>query len=98
MEPTRKVIPGFGPTARASYSEEAILARIAIGTGAVAGKPLIRDTNIPVEHLVRLLAQGTSRAEIVEIYPQLETEDISAALLYTASLLAKTEKLLLPTP
>jgi uncharacterized protein (DUF433 family) len=50
----------------------------------MAGKPVIHGTRIPVDLLVRMLAQGISEAEILEEYPHLEIKDIRAALTYAA--------------
>lgn len=44
------------------------------------GKPVIRGTCIPVELLLRKLSEGASVADLLEGYPRLTTEDISAAL------------------
>ena len=52
------------------------------------GKPVIRGTRIPVELVVRMLADGISEAEILSEYPHLEPEDIRAALHYAARVLA----------
>ena len=54
--------------------------RIAINPAIMAGKPIIRGTRIPVDLIVRLVAQGTGVKEILEDYPQLKEEDIRAAL------------------
>lgn len=39
--------------------------RIAVDPKVMAGKPVIKDTRILVEHLLRLLAQGLTFQEIL---------------------------------
>lgn len=51
----------------------------------LGGKPRIRGTRISVELLLELLAGGASRDEILEAYPQVTGEGLSAALDYARS-------------
>ncbi len=46
------------------------------------GKPTIKGTRISVEHIVGLLAQGWSEAQILENYPRLTKESIQAVFTY----------------
>lgn len=46
------------------------------------GKPTIKGTRISVEHIVGLLAQGWSEAQILENYPRLTKEAIQAVFTY----------------
>ncbi len=46
------------------------------------GKPTIKGTRISVEHVVGLLAQGWSEAQILENYPRLTKEAIQAVFTY----------------
>lgn len=62
--------------------------RIRIDPGVMTGKPVIRGTRIPVELIVRMLAQGISEDDILHEYPRLQLEDIRAALAYAAQVLA----------
>ncbi|MDQ4076025.1 MAG: DUF433 domain-containing protein [Chloroflexota bacterium] len=64
--------------------EAKLLERITLHPKVMVGKPVIRGTRIPVELLVRMVAQGISEAEILQEYPALEPEDIRAALTYAA--------------
>jgi len=48
------------------------------------GAPCIRGLRIPVETIVRCFADGMSREEILRDYPDLEPEDMRAALEYSA--------------
>lgn len=53
----------------------------------MTGKPVLRGTRIPVELLVRMVAQGIPTDEILADYPKLEAADIQAALWYAVSVL-----------
>jgi len=46
------------------------------------GKPTIIGTRISVAHIVNLLAQGWSEAQILENYPRLKKESLQAVFLY----------------
>lgn len=65
--------------------------RITVDPEILAGKPIIKGTRIPVELILDLLANGWTTEEILENYPQLKKEDITAALKYAAHVL-KEEK------
>jgi len=54
--------------------------RIEIKKGVMLGKPVVRGTRITVEFLLEKLAAGLSIETIVEDHPQLEREDVLAAL------------------
>jgi uncharacterized protein (DUF433 family) len=58
--------------------------RIVIDPAIMAGKATIAGTRIPVELVVRLVAEGWTAAEIIAEYPPLTVEDIQAALDYSA--------------
>lgn len=60
--------------------------RIVINPEIMVGKPVIKGTRIPIDLIIKLLAQGMTPREILEDYPQLEKEDIRAALEYVAAL------------
>ena len=51
------------------------------------GKPVIRDTRIPVELLIRKLCEGATEDELLDAYPRLTIDDIKAALAYAADTL-----------
>ena len=71
--------------------DEELRQRIVMNPKIMTGKPVIRGTRIPVELLVRLLAQGITESEILEQYPRLQPEDIRSALMYAAHVLADEE-------
>lgn len=58
--------------------------RIAIEPGKRDGKPCIRGLRITVYNVLEMLAEGMSQAEILEDFPELQTEDISACLAFAA--------------
>ena len=72
-------------------TEERLLNRIVVNPKVMAGKPIIKGTRIPVEQVLRLLAQGLSFDEILKDYPHLKKDDIMAALLYAAKIMGKEE-------
>jgi len=62
------------------------LDRITFSPDILGGKACIRGMRISVSLVVNLVANGMSRAEIVDAYPDLENEDITQALKYAAGL------------
>lgn len=74
------------------------LDRISIDPKTMVGKPVIRGTRIPVELVVRMLAQGIPEKDILDEYPRLELEDIRAALAYAAQVLAHEDVFPLAVP
>ena len=63
-----------------------ILSRISVDPQVCFGKPCIRGTRIWVSLLLDFLASGASVEEILENYPQLEREDVLAAIAYGAEM------------
>ncbi|MBI1296136.1 DUF433 domain-containing protein [bacterium] len=62
--------------------------RIEINPEVMMGKPVIRDTRITVELILRKLSEGASHADLIDAYPRLTEQDIKAALAYAAAALA----------
>jgi len=60
--------------------------RIPIDPKICHGQACIKGTRLPVAQLVKMLANGDSIEDLLEEYPSLTREDISAALDYAASL------------
>lgn len=71
-----------------------ITARIEIDPKVMMGKPVIRGTRIPVELLLRKLAEGATEADLLDAYPRLTREDIQAAIGYAADTLAHEETII----
>jgi len=61
--------------------------RIVLDPKVLGGKPIVKGTRLAVEFVIDLLAQGWSEQEILENYPGLEREDISACLRYATEIL-----------
>lgn len=74
-------------------SNNKLLKRIKFDKNILAGKPIIRGLRIPVAMILELLAKGASNQEIMEDYPELEPEDIQAALFYAYYLVSQEEVL-----
>lgn len=64
------------------------LERITYKPRVMVGKPVIRGTRIPVELIVRMVAQGIPQQDILADYPRLQVADIQAALFYAAAVLS----------
>ena len=62
--------------------------RIEINSAVMQGKPVIRGTRIPVELLLRKLAEEARTEELLDAYPRLVEDDIRAALAYAAGVIA----------
>jgi uncharacterized protein (DUF433 family) len=52
----------------------------------MGGVPCIRGLRIPVSTIVGMIADGMSSSEILDAYPDLESDDIVQALRYAAYL------------
>ena len=69
--------------------------RIVLNPSVMVGKPIIKGTRIPVELIVRMVAQDIPIEKILDEYPRLEREDVRAALNYAADVIARDEIFLL---
>jgi uncharacterized protein (DUF433 family) len=65
--------------------------RIETNPSVMIGKPEIRNTRIPVELLLRKLAEGATVADLLAAYPRLTEDDIRACLAYAADTIAHEE-------
>ena len=65
--------------------------RIEFNPRVCDGKPVIKGTRIPVSVILENVAQGESWDTLIENYPELNKEDIRAALLYASESLDHTE-------
>lgn len=68
-----------------------VLERIEVNPKVMVGKPVIKGTRIPVELIIRMVAQGIPEADILTEYPRLELADIRAALSYAAMVVAQED-------
>jgi uncharacterized protein (DUF433 family) len=70
----------------------ALLSRITIDPAVCHGKPCVRGLRYPVEFLLEQLSSGMTNLEILADYPDLEPEDLFAALAFAAKL-SRTKRL-----
>jgi uncharacterized protein (DUF433 family) len=71
------------------------LDRISIDPRVCFGKPCIKGTRIWVSLILDFLADGQTEDQILAAYPQLQAEDIRAALAYAAEV---TRERIVPVP
>lgn len=62
--------------------------RIVSKPGILYGKPVIEGTRLSVEAILHNLASGYTRDDLLDAYPFLTPEDITAAIEYAARLAA----------
>lgn len=67
------------------------LKRIEINPAILTGKPIIRGTRIPVELIIKLVAQRWTDEQIIKEYPMINKDDIQEALNY-AQMLVRDEE------
>lgn len=65
-----------------------LLRRIVIDPAVMGGKPVVRETRLTVEHILRELAAGRPPDELAALYPRLSVEDVRAACAYAAEQLS----------
>lgn len=73
-----------------------LLQRVTTDHAILAGKPVVKGTRIPVAVILELIAEGADHQEILADYPDLDRQDITAALLF-GSRLADFEELRVET-
>jgi len=57
---------------------------IASDPAILYGKPVIKNTRIPVDLILEKLAAGNTAATLLEAYPKISVEAITACLLFAA--------------
>ncbi len=62
--------------------------RITVDPKVMLGKPVIRGTRVPVELILRKLAEGATETDLLNGYPGLTLEDVRAAIAYGADAVA----------
>ena len=65
--------------------------RVTVNSGQMGGVPCIRGLRIPVAAIVGMVAESMDQQEILEAFPDLESEDIREALLYAAEAVRERE-------
>ena len=61
--------------------------RITVDPNLCNGKPTIRGMRITVQTVLRYLAAGDTREEILKSFPVLQPEDIDACLVFAVQLM-----------
>jgi uncharacterized protein (DUF433 family) len=69
--------------------DEQLLQRIACNPKVMVGKPVIKGTRLTVDHILNLMAHGSSADEILAEYDGLQLEDIQACLLFASRSLSE---------
>jgi uncharacterized protein (DUF433 family) len=72
--------------------------RITVNSKQMDGIPCIRNLRIPVATVVGMLADGMTEKEVLEAYPDLEADDIRAALRFAAEAVLERELPLVDNP
>jgi uncharacterized protein (DUF433 family) len=67
--------------------------RITANSNVMLGKPVIKNTRITVESILRKLAEGMKVEDILEAYPHLDRKDILAVFEYSADVISGEELL-----
>ncbi len=62
--------------------------RIVVNPEIMVGKPIIKGTRIPVDAIIKRIAEGMTTDELLEDYPNITKEDIKAALRYAAKVIS----------
>jgi len=60
------------------------LDRITIKSDVCLGQPTIRGMRITVSVILKMLGAGSSIEEVINAYPELDTEDVRQAIQYAA--------------
>ncbi|MDM7998665.1 MAG: DUF433 domain-containing protein [Dehalococcoidia bacterium] len=72
--------------------------RITVEPGKMGGMPCIRGLRIPVATVVGMIADGVTEKDILNAYPDFESEDILQALQYAAEAVTGRELPLVSAP
>lgn len=60
--------------------------RITLNPKIMVGKPVVKDTRIPVELVLAHLAENPDLEDLFAAYPRLTLEDVKACLFYAKTL------------
>lgn len=66
-----------------------LLKRITFNPEIFGGKPIIRGQRIAVEHVLGMLAGGSTVEELLEYYPWLERDDVQACFVYASRIVGR---------
>ena len=65
--------------------------RIEVNPAICSGKPVIRGTRIMVRNILGMVAGGYTVDKIVASYPELDREDVVAAIAYAAEVVDEVQ-------
>ena len=65
--------------------------RISIRSDQMGGAPCIRGLRIPVSTVIDMVADGLTPDEVLQLFPDLQREDISEALRFAAEAVRERE-------
>jgi len=81
------------PVTLARWYDLYVNKRIVVNPDVCSGKPVIRGTRIMVRNVLGIVAGGGTLANVLESYPELTPEDVSAALEYAADVVDRAAAL-----
>ena len=84
--PSNRLKNSFRKHGAPTFWPQITMNRITTDPEICHGKPCIRGLRYPVQTVLEWLAGGMTVAEILDDYPDLESDDIYAALAYAARL------------
>ena len=67
-------------------SDDRLLARVAVDPAICSGRPFIRGTRVCITVILDALTQWLTPGEIIQHYPDLDAEDLQAAVAYAGRL------------
>ena len=70
-------------------NNQQLLDRITFDPHVMCGKATIRGMRITAEQILKFLAAGGAVPDLLDDYPFLEAEDVTAVLLYASTLVAE---------
>lgn len=70
-------------------TERELLERITANPEIFGGKPIIRGHRLAVEHVLSMMAAGSTTESLVDAYEWLELEDIQACLFYASRVVGR---------
>lgn len=79
-------------------TDQELLSRVWVDPKVCYGRPYIRGTRIHIAVILDALSEGLSPREVLEHYPDLEAEDLRAAVAYACKLAAENGGLAILNP
>lgn len=65
--------------------------RISSDPGVMLGKPVVKGTRITVEIILKKMAEGASKKELLLMYPHLSMEDLYAVFNYASEVIGNED-------